>query len=139
MIKKYLRKIVKETIHAYVETTCEIHQTLERNYQHMLEITDRLQAQADKLSLQKLQHMMNELKGIVAMARAALDEGRKFTEVREIGNILNQVSHDVHIFSEDIRRFDHQLQDNREITIALEAYTKEIMKNKRGTKRKPCQ
>lgn len=55
-------------------------------------------------SLGGVRSMANELKGIVAMARAALDEGKKFTEMSELGNVLREVSGFVHEFGVRLER-----------------------------------
>ena len=59
------------------------------------------------MNISRLQSMTNEVKGCVSMARAALDEGRKFTEMTELNNVLFQISGDVHMF----RRLNNRLSD----------------------------
>lgn len=59
-----------------------------------------------KFNLARVNAMGNELKGVVSMARAALDEGRKFTELTELSNILNHISGDVHRLGNASDRLD---------------------------------
>lgn len=51
-----------------------------------------------KVNALRVNPMILELKGVVAMARAALDEGRKMTEMIEIPRLLNEMAGHVYRF-----------------------------------------
>lgn len=53
-------------------------------------------SETTKKNLDRVNAMAQELKGIVSMARAALDEGKKFTQMTELTNMLAQVAGDVY-------------------------------------------
>lgn len=103
MIKRWLKRILRDVI--------------DESYNaHIIRVADKLTNMEGRLGqvdtsrfgsqAHTLQCMMNELKGIVAMSRAALDEGRKFTEIREIGNILSLTSEKIHEFDLNMERMN---------------------------------
>ncbi len=55
--------------------------------------------------------MTNELKGVVAMSRAALDEGRKFTQLIELPRLLDAWSEQYQTFIEKMHKLDKKFYD----------------------------
>ena len=63
-------------------------------------------------NISRVNDMSNELKGIVAMSREALDEGKKFTEMAELKNQLDHVC----VYINDFRL---SLEDMNQVTDKL--------------------
>jgi len=78
---------------------------------HQLKLQDV--AETAKNNIYRLNLMTNELKGIVSMSRAALDEGRKFTEMVEMPRLCRKFSEDTVIHYQLIYKIGEELNDLR--------------------------
>lgn len=108
MMGKYLAKIAQKAMMPYFDSAYDISVKLNLTYDKMSELEAKLEEIIEKIQPSKVTQMMNEMKGVVSMARAALDEGKQFSA-------------------------------SVKMTKDLQECIKEIMKNKRGSKRKSCQ